>query len=557
MSIDIKFRNRVAFFATRFFVTQLICMKCLPIIVPFVWLCMVSCKKESSAVAPVPPTPVISYSYTSDKAQNLNVVYFVPNDVAIPVDYHRRLSEILLNAQEFFGNEMQRNGYGLKTFGLLKDVAKKRIKLIEIKGKQGKAAYPYNGGAGAVQSEIAAYKASNLSAFTSDHYLIIIPAYEYDTNGEPGGPPFYGVGKSCFALDYADQDVKYLGASGTLGTRATKWIGGMIHELGHGLNLPHNRQKALSEQSLGMSLMWAGNGTWGKSPTFLTRADCAVLNTNQVFNNDNKTYYASVTAGIVRIQAAYDAGKASIIVKGKYNSSSPVTDLVYFNDPNVNNEGTGVNKDYNAIAWTSKPINSDSFYVEMPINDLVEKADNIPYELKLKLVHENGTVSETVYSYTFQNGQPVLNFSTRSELSKQAWKVVSFSSEETSGEGNTNGRAIALIDGNASTYWHSRWVNNAAVYPHEFTIDLGSINTANGLSVTQRSGLSRSVKDAELLISNDGLSFTSVGNYVLSNTNGPQYIGFNGPKSMRFMKLITKSAWDGLQFASLAEIGLY
>ena len=532
-------------------------MKCLRFIFPFVWLFIVSCKKEATTVASLPPAPVVSYSYTSDKAQNLNVVYFVPSDVAVPADYHRRISEILLNAQEFFGNEMQRNGYGLKTFGLLKDVAKKRIKLIEIKGKQGKAAYPYNGGSGAVQSEIAEFKASNSSAFTSDHYLIIIPAYEYDTNGEPGGPPFYGVGKSCFALDYADQDVKHLGAAGTLGTRATKWIGGMIHELGHGLNLPHNRQKAVSEVSLGMSLMWAGNGTWGKSPTFLTKADCAVLNTNQVFNNDNKTYYATVNAAVVRIQAAYDVGKASIILKGKYSSNTAVTDLVYFNDPNVNNEGTGVNRDYNAIAWTSKPISNDSFYVEMPINDLVEKADNIPYELKLKMVHENGTVIETAYSYTFQNGLPVLNFSTRAEMSKQDWKLQSFSSEETSGEGSVNGRATTLIDGNASTYWHSRWASNAAVYPHEFTIDLGSIKTANGLSVTQRSGLSRSVKDAELLISNDGVSFTTVGSYLLSNTNGPQYIGFSSAKSFRFMKLIAKSAWDGLQFASLAEIGLY
>ena len=547
------------YFATLYFVPQIACMRFLRLLFPFVCFFIFSCKKEVKIASPVPPppSPVTSYTYTSEKAQNLNVIYFVPTDVAIPPDYHRRLSEILLNAQEFFGNEMQRNGYGLKTFGLLKDVVKKRIKLIEIKGKQGKAAYPYNGGSGAVQAEIAAFKASNPTAFTSDHNLIIIPAYDYDANGEPGGPPFYGVGKSCFALDYIDQDVKYLGAGGTLGTRATKWIGGMIHELGHGLNLPHNRQKALSEASLGMSLMWAGNGTWGKSPTFLTKADCAVLNTNQVFNNDNKTYYASVTASVVRVQAAYDAGKASIIVKGKYSSSTAVTDLVYFNDPNVNNEGTGVNKDYNAIAWTSKPINSDSFYVEMPINDLVEKADNIPYELKLKMVHENGTVTETNYSYSFQNGLPVLNFSTRAEMSKQDWKVQSFSSEETSGEGTVNGRAITLIDGNASTYWHSRWANNAAVYPHEFTIDLGSIKTANGLSITQRSGLSRSVKDAELLISNDGISFTSLGSYVFNNSNGPQYFNFSSVKSFRYFKLVAKSAWDGLQFCALAEIGLY
>lgn len=520
-----------------------------------------ACKKTDTVTpTPVPPVtqpPASTYAYTSDRAQNLNVVYFIPNDVAVPADYHRRLSEILLNTQDFFGKEMQRNGYGIKTFGLLKDDAKKRIKLIEIKGKLGKAAYPYSGGSGAVQTEIAAYKSTNPSEFTSDHYLVIIPAYTYDANGEPGGPPFYGVGKTCFALDYADQDVKYLGAGGTLGTRATKWIGGMVHELGHGLNLPHNRQKAVSENALGMSLMWAGNSTWGVSPTFLTAADCAVLNTNQVFNNDGKSYYGSVAASVERIYGEYNAAKKAIIIKGKFKSAAPVTDLVYFNDPNVNGEGTGVNKDYNSIAWTSKPIATDSFYIEMPINDLVEKADNIPYELKVKLVHENGTVIETIHSYTFMGGLPVIAFSTRDELSKQGWSVKSFSSEETSGEGASNGRASMLVDGNASTYWHSKWTGTAAVYPHEFVIDLGAVKTANGLSVMQRGGLSRAIKDAELLISNDGVSFTSVGSYVFSNTNGAQYFNFSSAKSFRYFKLQAKSAWDGLQFAALAEVGLY
>jgi hypothetical protein len=525
------------------------------------FLVLSSCKKTDKTtpapVSPLTPPATSTYTYASDKSQNLNVVYFIPNDVAVPADYHKRLSEILLNAQDFFGREMQRNGYGLKTFGLLKDDAKKRIKLIEIKGKLGNSAYPYNGGSAAVQKEIADYKATHATEFTSDHYLVIIPAYTYDANGEPGGPPFYGVGKTCFALDYADQDVKYLGAGGTLGTRATKWIGGMIHELGHGLNLPHNRQKAVSEKALGMSLMWAGNSTWGVSPTFLTAADCAVLNTNQVFNNDGKSYYSTVTANVQRIAGEYNTAKNAIVIKGKFKSSAVVTDLVYFNDPNVNNEGTGVNKDYNSIAWTSKPISTDSFYIEMPIADLVEKTDNIPYEFKVKLVHENGTVVETFYSYTFLGGIPLIAFSTRDEINKQGWSVTSFSSEETSGEGSINGRASTLIDGNASTYWHSRWTGNAAVYPHEFVIDMGVVKPANGLSVMQRGGLSRAIKDAELFISNDGASFTSVGTYVFSNINGVQYFNFSAVKSFRYFKLVSKSAWDGMQFASLAEVGLY
>lgn len=520
---------------------------------------MSACKKTEVSTATPPPVtpPAVTYSYSSDRSQNLNVVYFIPNDVSIPADHHRRLSEILLNAREFFGKEMQRNGYGLKTFGLLTDDAKKRIKLIEIKGKQGKAAYPYNGGSGAVQAEIAEFKSANPTAFTSDHYLVIIPAYTYDASGEPGGPPFYGVGKTCFALDYADQDIKHLGAGGTLGNRATKWIGGMIHELGHGLNLPHNRQKAVSENNLGMSLMWAGNSTWGVSPTFLTAADCAVLNTNQVFNTENKIYYGQVSSSILRIDVVYDAGKKAIVAKGKYKSSTPVTDLIFFHDPNVNNEGVGVNRDYNSIAWTAKPIAADSFYVEMPVADLVEKADNIPYEFKVKLVHDNGSVNENYYAYTFLGGLPVLDFSTKAELTKQGWSVMGFSSEETSGEGANNGRALQVIDGNATTYWHSRWTSNAAVYPHELIIDMGAVATAKGLSITQRGGLSRAVKDAELFISTDGMTYVSAGIFQFRNANGVQYYDFNSPKSFRYFKLVVRSAWDGLQFASLAEVGCY
>jgi hypothetical protein len=132
-----------------------------------------------------------------------------------------------------------------------------------------------------------------------------------------------------------------------------------------------------------------------------------------------------------------------------------------------------------------------------------------------------------------------------------------FSSEETSGEGANNGRALQLIDGNATTYWHSRWTSNAAVYPHELIIDMGAVATAKGLSITQRGGLSRAVKDAELFISTDGMTYVSAGIFQFRNANGVQYYDFNSPKSFRYFKLVVRSAWDGLQFASLAEVGFY
>lgn len=491
------------------------------------------------------------------QTHNLNLIYFVPNDLDTLAGFRKRLGDLMLWGQNWYKGEMQRNGYGAKTFGLLPDTNNGLVKIILIRGNLPKSSYPYSGGSGAVASEINAYFAAHPTEKTSDHTLVIIPRYSFQSDGTPSGGPFYGTGRWCYALDYEGMDIKNLGKTDTEGNRFSVWFGGMMHELGHGLNLPHNCQKVSENSTLGMALMWAGNGTLGKSPTFLTATDAAILNVNQIFNNDNKTYYAAVTASIDKIHASYSSTKGAIVVSGKYSANVKVNSIVYYNDPNVNNEGTGVNHDYNATTWESKSIGLDSFYVEMPVSDLQYKSDGIPYELKVKLVHENGTVTETVYNYTFAGGVPVLTFSTQNELSKTGWSIASFSSEETSGEGTVNGRASKLIDGSAATYWHSRWSSAATSYPHTIVVDLGSLKTANGLSLTQRSGLSRAVKNFQVLTSTDGTNFTSVNNYVAANTNGAQYFSFGTPKSLRYFKIIANSAYDGLQFAALAELGLY
>ncbi|TKC04185.1 RICIN domain-containing protein [Pedobacter frigoris] len=490
------------------------------------------------------------------QTRNVNIVYFVPNDLDTIAGYRKRLSDLLLWTQDFYKQEMNRNGYGDKTFGLANDGTGK-VKIVTIRGSLPKSSYPYEGGSGAVASEINAYFATHPADKTSDHSLIIMPRYQIDANGTPGGPPFYGTGRWCYALDYEEMDIQNLGKTDAVGNRFSVWFGGMVHELGHGLNLPHNRQKVSENATLGMALMWGGNGTLGKSPTFLTAADAAVLNVNQVFNNNSNTYYGNITSNITKINASYNTGSASIILSGKFTSTGTVNSILYFNDPNVNNEGTGVNRDYNAITWESKKIGTDSFSVVMPISDLQEKADGIPYELKVKLVHTNGTVTEQIYSYTFAGGIPLLNFSTRPELSKTGWSIASFSSEETSGEGTVNGRAINLIDGNGSTYWHSRWTGSAASYPHTIVVDLGSSNSAEGLSLSQRSGASRAIKNFQILTSSDGTSFTAVNSYVAQNISGTQYFAFGSTKTFRYFKIIASSAYDGLQFAALAELGLY
>lgn len=51
------------------------------------------------------------------------------------------------------------------------------------------------------------------------------------------------------------------------------------------------------------------------------------------------------------------------------------------------------------------------------------------------------------------------------KLSKTDWKIVSFTTEEASGEGSNNGHAKHLIDGNVETFWHSRWQGGSDPLP--------------------------------------------------------------------------------------------
>ena len=68
------------------------------------------------------------------------------------------------------------------------------------------------------------------------------------------------------------------------------------------------------------------------------------------------------------------------------------------------------------------------------------------------------------------------------------WKVVSVDSEETAGADNAAARAI---DGDSSTFWHTRW-NAGLKQPHAITVDMGVSHGSAG-SPTCRARMERSM----------------------------------------------------------------
>ncbi|NII83049.1 hypothetical protein H9N25_10125 [Pedobacter riviphilus] len=331
--------------------------------------------------------------------KNLNIVMFVPTDNPALPDYKTRLTTLFTHFQNWFHTEMLRYGYD-KYLGLARVDSTNLIKFIEIPAAGPQADYPYDSSISGskILNEINAYKATHASEFSnSSHMLILLPQR---TDG--GGQPFYGLGKNCFALDNANMAVD------KIPNPNSNYLGGMLHELGHGLNLPHDHAKYASEEpTLGTSLMGAGNVSFSKGqPTFLTEVDAAILNRNEIFQNPLpiEIPYESATTTI-NANATFNSTTQAFNLSGSFTSNKEVTDILVYMDPNVNNEGTGVNKDYNAVTWRFTPGTGNTIAGSIPLSELYYK-NNEPYELKAKLLLKNGNVITQTYTFSFLNGVP-------------------------------------------------------------------------------------------------------------------------------------------------------
>lgn len=354
----------------------------------------ISVKRKALALHDETTTPTF---VTNTK--NLNIVMFVPTDNPALPDYKTRLTALFTHFQTWLHTEMLRYGYD-KYMGLAKVDSTNLIRFIEIPAAGPQADYPYSSSVSATKilNEINAYKATHASEFSnSSHMLILLPQ-----RTDAGDQPFYGWGKNCFALDNANMAVD------KIPNPNSNYLGRMLHELGHGLNLPHDHAKYVSEQpTLGTSLMGSGNVTFSKGqPTFLTEVDAAILNRNEVFQNPlpTETPYESATTTITA-NATFNSTTQAFNLTGSFTSNKDVSDILVYLDPNVNSEGTGTNHDYNAVTWRFTPGTGNTISGSIPLSELYYK-NNEPYELKTKLLLKNGNVITQTYSFSFLNGVP-------------------------------------------------------------------------------------------------------------------------------------------------------
>ncbi len=316
-------------------------------------------------------------------ANQLNVVYFLGSDREPVEGYERRLSDIMLQVQQFYADEMQRNGYGYRSFGMdMKDP--KTVNFIIYRAKQPASAYPYeNGGGWRASQEVNRYL-DEQGLRKSQHTLIIFPTFYDEKNKDmsPGGVPFYGLGKTACVLDYAHFDLQHLGKDTPKGHLLTKWLGGLAHELGHGLNLPHNRE-VKSEAKLGTALMGSGNYTYGMRPTFITKGSCAILDRCEVFSTDKKEvfYKQGQELSHYETQVSLSEDKKNILITLTADVTNPADPIASVN-AYIEESPTAVNADYEAHVYNLAPekeAKSIKLNFTIPIADM--KGDPLAKDL--------------------------------------------------------------------------------------------------------------------------------------------------------------------------------
>ncbi len=517
------------------------------------FILFVSCSEDDIAPGPKPKLPY-GQSYSSDHDANLNIIYFIPSDLDTLPDYNRRISGIMLHTQNYYRQEMKRNGFGDKTFGLLKDDNyPDRIKITVIRGEKASAAYPYQGGATVVRREVEKYFRNNPKESSSDHYVIFQPSNLGDNGWDAGGTPIYGYDKFCHVMDYKYFDMATWGDNSR--EAQTSYIGTTMHEIGHALNLPHNASKATEDW---IALMGVGNLHYNQSPNMihLTKADATILNTCQVMNKDAASNYYNQEATHTLHQLQIKADASHFYFNCTFDSNIPITGINVYQDPQPN----ATDDSYNAISWAVSTEGKNEVALQMPLNEVDEKFKTDPFILQLRFCHKNGNATYEKFMFTYKDGKPdfVMNLREVDELDKSNWTVSEVSSEEIP----ANGQKEHLIDNDVTSFWHTEYSNTQPGYPHYFVINLGQIQTIHGFSFMPfQNKINGRMKDISLEVSQDGQQFTKLGDYRLNDGRVKQLIDLDQSVQGQYIKVVAKSGHSedeiNWHFTHLAEFGVF
>ena len=140
-------------------------------------------------------------------------------------------------------------------------------------------------------------------------------------------------------------------------------------------------------------------------------------------------------------------------------------------------------------------------------------------------------------------------------LDRTGWTAEA-NSEEVSGEGAGNGVAGCALDGNLTTFWHSKWNGGSDNLPFEFIVDAKIEYTLTQFAMMQRQhDTNRDTKAGEFYVSSDKENWTKVGDFTMKQILEAQMFAVTPVKGRYFKIKMTESY--RAPYCSFAEVYAY
>ncbi|WP_343225943.1 NPCBM/NEW2 domain-containing protein [Luteolibacter marinus] len=308
--------------------------------------------------------------------KKLHIVYWTPSDREPSPRYAERLGAILENIRDFYSKEMRRLGFGPRTIRLdYGDDGKMKVHLV--KGRQPYSHYEVQSG-GEIRNECL----TTLRAAGIDPERETIVIFCNMSNWDPAkrtisqNSPYYASGSNrqgtAWQVDSPILDLDSLAAKEprvkdgqygdiSIGRYNSIFIGGVCHELGHALSLPHNKQRPDEQEAFGTALMGSGNRSYGEDlrgegkGSFLTLAHGLRLASHPIFCGSGKGIDLPANAVVDEVKI-HNLGQ-SFTLSGRVTANPPAYAVIGYMDP----EGGG---DYDATTCTAIPDGEGRFTLE-------------------------------------------------------------------------------------------------------------------------------------------------------------------------------------------------